>query len=1211
MATLDHIGLNRFIYMSASADTMTLGSTTLSDVSNSSGNSILGGDLHNTRLLLGINLYNNGPYGHSSWQQLRMSENPLSRHLRRNNQFPIVENGKEVIIVSNGKRSVVSERHGPQLVLDEPSVVSSYKPIHLFGTVDVYNQEGLPFPKGLTKKISLDNNSAHFTNIKINGITGMSEKTDEFYDILKGYYLENNLNSGDSPLSSFEKLIYSQTIYPPQQYTYKSYTRARTTFSFNWNSDIYTRQQTTASNNFGTTIRTSSVWPLDVDPNWSNLSLPLVNNLGIADRTGVGDPLTYIPSSFGVLWNHYSQFAKELDEIGTTYRPGRTVNANDKLMPAPLYSRRHSMPQKESVTAPTGKTGLRATSHIMQDRLFGGEAAWDTPMHSGKYPFHDSYAESTNETRRKAKNFTIVPEFRMSEHVPLFMSASPLDAPLSLFEITGAKSGVTDSSIENFYTIYTNSDFLKNFELVLEDHKDFTDPSKITLKCKAYKKLIPYNGFYPVQRSVNLSEQFYSSYNDFLEISSSAGTFGSIFPDENDYTFQILQTPLFAPGVLFNSIKAGIACDYPIFTTHPSNFGTGVAHIDPNGGMTFTAGSDTDFDKRIPFEALIEPEKYLSNTRLVHNEPHPSGNLSGSAFWDGQGDRLYSMMANNFLAEIPNFFLKNNKNTTLVSLPQGDPNFGQTNQYFGGNVHPQCYTMRVRMYRSMDKPNQSVTSADVALTTRYVPPQDIVASGRKETITMYSRPSAFGPPTMYQITRTQNPDPTALFSNKIHSAAGFNYPFTPPYYHGQSWADITFKPDDRRKYSLSEILASSSIEYYRFDKECFTTSTGATDGDAINDNAMQLDASLNLLSKGIINQSDGEAQFNIQVDDQSKARWVIQPKFETPILNFADYAEVEGHASNVTLPTDNRVASQVPIGMWHQYGRLPSETEGIYLQVTDIPKNWVLGRLGRGEADYQKTGSLAELCGFSQNPVKLGQVSEKKKISECVVAVPFIEEAGVKQFFKLHLDPVNQAINGVDGVDETYANLVDKINRFIFPPSFDFVNFPENVDPIAMYVFEFSTQLSQQDLTDIWQNVLPNIGRQDEVAESSISHSLIGNRKFINRKGLREDIRWMVFKVKQRAAARYYDQVFTKKGNLISNILGDDIEVDQAGLRSKIQYNWPYDFFSLVELVKIDASVEFSDVETDDNGVETTIPKVASEENRIRQLGTLFPRDKQ
>ena len=108
----------------------------------------------------------------------------------------------------------------------------------------------------------------------------------------------------------------------------------------------------------------------------------------------------------------------------------------------------------------------------------------------------------------------------------------------------------------------------------------------------------------------------------------------------------------------------------------------------------------------------------------------------------------------------------------------------------------------------------------------------------------------------------------------------------------------------------------------------------------------------------------------------------------------------------------------------------------------------------------------------------------------------------------------------------------------------------------------------------------------------------------INQKNLREDIRWMVFKVKQRAASRYFDGVFTKEGNK------ESVFSPTLGFRSKIQYNWPYDFFSLVELVKIDAGIVFSDVETDDNGEERTKPKVANEENRRVQLNTLFPKGK-
>ena len=69
MAILDHIGLNRYIYMTASTETMTLGSFDMADIKNSLSQSIIGGNLDDSRLLLGINLYNNGPYSCSSWQQ--------------------------------------------------------------------------------------------------------------------------------------------------------------------------------------------------------------------------------------------------------------------------------------------------------------------------------------------------------------------------------------------------------------------------------------------------------------------------------------------------------------------------------------------------------------------------------------------------------------------------------------------------------------------------------------------------------------------------------------------------------------------------------------------------------------------------------------------------------------------------------------------------------------------------------------------------------------------------------------------------------------------------------------------------------------------------------------------------------------------------------------------------------------------------------------
>jgi len=51
----------------------------------------------------------------------------------------------------------------------------------------------------------------------------------------------------------------------------------------------------------------------------------------------------------------------------------------------------------------------------------------------------------------------------------------------------------------------------------------------------------------------------------------------------------------------------------------------------------------------------------------------------------------------------------------------------------------------------------------------------------------------------------------------------------------------------------------------------------------------------------------------------------------------------------------------------------------------------------------------------------------------------------------------------------------------------------------------------------------------------------------------------------------------------------------QTGNDSAATYNWPYDFFSLVELVKIDAEVVFANIENDDKG-QKSIKKVRKKE---------------
>ena len=63
----------------------------------------------------------------------------------------------------------------------------------------------------------------------------------------------------------------------------------------------------------------------------------------------------------------------------------------------------------------------------------------------------------------------------------------------------------------------------------------------------------------------------------------------------------------------------------------------------------------------------------------------------------------------------------------------------------------------------------------------------------------------------------------------------------------------------------------------------------------------------------------------------------------------------------------------------------------------------------------------------------------------------------------------------------------------------------------------------------------------------------------------------MVFKVKQRSQANYYDFKASDRGAPRKEITED------LTLKEKyMQYNWPYDFFSFVEMIKIDTEVLYN-----------------------------------
>ena len=1151
-----------------------------------------------SQLLVATNIHRNGPYSFATFKQIRIHENPLTRYQRKNNLLSFSKRAEQREITdANNNLLFIQEKFGDLVTFTEPSLVSTYHPlVYNVGTlqgenVRSYNRFGLSF--------DYSNHITHFTNEELNKLLLLDDLDDEVYEQIKELYLNGALESNASEIDYFEFLRYKQDIYPREINKYQAHIRQRTNYVNSFWRD--SRQNRITTNGDGLSALPSagsslsgSLWFMDAEDEFLTMN-PL--NLGFNPN---------VSGAAGILQNKYCHFAESAS----------IAIKSARMKPAPIYNRRHAVGVTSSVVGPngipipeTGSTGL--------GQLFQGTALWEAGTQAGKNPFYDTYDEFVEELRGAGKDFSIVPEFRMSQNIEKFLNSGSLNKMSDMFQLTGAIEGSNESSTDSFYTTYSTSDFLKHFAQIKEDHKDFVDPAAITLTCKAIKKFIAYDSFYPQQRTGDIAKQFYASYEDYIEVNNAAGGFAVA----TSIGKQPFLDPLVAPGVLFNSIKSGVACDYPIMFSsslpvHSS--GSAVA-----GEFEFFGISDANsFDFRVPFEALLDPATHLAGKSLIFNEPHPSGSFSTNpkAQWDGQQrDDLYLRMVSNFLAEVPEFFLERQSFSTIASLPQADPGFGVAE---AGKE----YVMRLKIFNTTNQAAAlfSPVSGENKLDEYGVPqaietPQDVV---------MYSRPSAFGP---------------AIASGRyaaehfFDSRNGFNPCFTPPYYYGEAWIDYKFTATESKKYSVSEIINNTSASAIRFDSDAMTSfvpggvafdeGTLKFDGAArnsamdpyyqlnswgapevkypLNVSSMQLFASVNDRGLGKIIKTDALNRTRqlpdpqiISTDRESPdTRWVIQTKFECPVLNFKDV--------DVTV---SPIGSQTPRGMWHQYGTQPRYNEGIYLQVTDIPQPWLAEKLG-GALTYNTTGSLKDLCGFSEEPAKIGQVAGNKIISEAVVAVPYIEESGVKKFFEISNENFQNALRFFQAVDivnkggnpETLglgdpeffearagASVIDQVRKmknYVFPPSMNFVDY-EDVTPFAMYIFEFKHTLDQKDLSDIWQGLPPKIGRSFEISQDSVSHPLLANELLGGGKGtdlsgtgqdLNTEIRWMVFKVKKRANTNYFDKIVNVKGNNDLTFATTDVISDRTK-QDLISYNWPYDFFSLVELVKIDAEIEFADI---------------------------------
>jgi len=830
---------------------------------------------------------------------------------------------------------------------------------------------------------------------------------------------------------------------------------------------------------------------------------------------------------------------------------------------------------------------------------FFANDSYQNNLDSNLKPFYNSYVDYFENIKHKSQTHSILPEFTIHRNNEIVKGIAQYELCINGNEKYDELNNLT----QNFSIQEKNAkdDFIIDFKKIVDPK---TNKIKFTLS--GVKKLLPYNGFYPNQRIPQIVTLFSSSYFESSIYSASLAETALETPKRQIHT--ILQ-PFFAPGILHNSIKAGLAVDFPLILTgninQINNSIISSAYYLPN----FYSGSDVNLNdslitintitKRLPFEAIINPKNYLdtsglssANNFLYHADPlihyinSPKKSLLSETTITTQHsprydinefketDELYKKAINNFLAETPNFFLNKSQLTYFVSEPES-----KFKQVTAGTI----YQMRVNIAKS---PNFSmfVTGAD-----NFIPVE-----------------SLFGPPCKLG-------DTPAL-------SASLYQPYCPSYFRKNSNIVIAVTASRTGTPTLQELQSSYNIYEDTSKLTNVPTNLNPTSSTAFI-NRMKLDSSLYLFdqleSKKLSFDTTTGKPTSTSDAQTSDKKWVIKTKFESPLINFSRNA-TETNLNNTTnnnnvvyyrTQATSDIASRLSAsyaakvefkyssinGIWNRLGRIPQDQNSVQISLSD---------------EGLQGNSLLEVCGFRRESKTISQLADRKVISEGVLMLPFVPSDTQNSVFeedvrnkKLILDATenkhlftipetsinnvlktknykslsiweikkiiesNEQINNENIIIKTISAMLN----YNVPMHLNWLR-DSQITPCVFYVAEFTHTLSKQDLANIWQGTLPAIGLVPEQEEITIEHPLSGDNFFANIRNRMQlyNIKLKIFKIKKRAKISYEQTLEDVEDNLKFSI---------QKLDYWYSYNWPYDYFSLVELINIKAGEVFESPE--------------------------------
>jgi len=417
--------------------------------------------------------------------------------------------------------------------------------------------------------------------------------------------------------------------------------------------------------------------------------------------------------------------------------------------------------------------------------------------------------------------------------------------------------------------------------------------------------------------------------------------------------------------------------------------------------------------------------------------------------------------------------------------------------------------------------------------------------------------------------------------------------YTPPGFYGESIATIMFSSSVEGKIPVDEILSRAEVyEFYNISSEKTSYGKDSSLSSILEVMKTQVASSLDLFSKVV----EPDVQFSIGGDGTTSVadratsanvdntRWAISTRFESPVINNSSSLYAENYSSHIAGLEDysgwefsDSASFSPPRSVWTSYGE----------PISDATKNYSFelrqsSLFSRG----RENNSLIDLCGFTAGTKQIGTPADQRDISEAIMVIPYVDRAiknktiqieDGKHFFRVGKRELKKQRKNLEeagfAIDEetpetSISEMIEAMKKYVIPPQYNFIQY-DDIKPFVSYFLEFEHTLTRRDLIDIWQGVMPSIAMNPETDEVEISHNIDKHNFFYN-VDIPSDIKFMIFKVKKKAEWNYYNVTTdsTDDTRFRFDFQGDG----QVEVVPDYSYNWPYDYFSLVERAKVDVN---------------------------------------